>query len=197
MELIDYTADLITNSSKYTPFSPDTPDITSGIDAPVITASMLNSRPEIKTVLLDALDEFIVKWADLQAVTGGETSGEVVEGVEGVFTDDQILNAINSDAYVQGTVFECLNELTDTIEGEGVANYYPSIFDSDNWNTLSQYLKTGVREDQAIEDLPAKYAHLDADTVDLIYTHPQCRKILGQTEAAITPELVRELCFGN
>ncbi len=81
MELIDYTADLMTNSSKYTPFSPDIPDITD-IDAPVITASMLNSRPEIKTVLLDALDEFIVKWADLHAVTGGDTGREGVEGLE-------------------------------------------------------------------------------------------------------------------
>ncbi len=158
------------------------------LPAPVVTVNMLNSRPDIKSVLLDALDEFLVKWTDVHAVTGSDCPKE-----NETFTDEQILNAVNSDPYVQGTVYECLNDLRDTVISEGVANYYPSVFDSDNVQLLDAFMASGLRENQVIEDLPAKYAHLDPETIDLIYSHPQCRKILSKT-TGITAEMVRALC---
>ena len=183
MEILDLTGE---NGALYAWHEEDNENL--DLPAPVITLNMLNSRPDIKSVLLDTLDEFLVKWTDVHAVTGSDCPKEVE-----TFTDEQILNAVNSDPYVQGTVYECLNDLSDTVSAEGVSNYYPSVFDSDNVQTLAAFMAAGLRENQTIEDLPAKYAHLDAETIDLIYSHPQCRKILAKA-TGITAEMVRALC---
>jgi len=163
--------------------------------APAITASMLNSRPDIRDVLVQELDEYLVKWADLNSVLPddeGDEDGDEPE-IGRTFTDEQLLNAINSDPYVQGTVFECLNRIADLTDQEGASQYFPSIFDTDDASVLRDYLATGIREDQIIEDLPAKYAHLDSETINLIYSHPQCRQVLAKMPGIPTKELVHAL----
>jgi hypothetical protein len=186
MELIDLDHIRLYNPADFE----DVPEIALDGTSRQITGDMLNAAPEIKEALLNELDEYLIKWRDLHALTGDEE--DLPEDPN--FTDEQLLNAINCDPFVQSSVYECITGVSDTMENEGVPNYYPSIFDSDNADTLLGYAATGLREDQLYDDLPAKYAHLDRESLELIYLYPACRKILSKTSSTITAEMVRSLC---
>jgi hypothetical protein len=153
----------------------------------LITIDMLNRRPEIKAAILEGLEEYLVEYKDALAVTGD--SMDCSTAVAEAFTDEQLINALNSDPYIQASFYECLNHLSDCQDNEGPMIYYPSILTMDNMEELDQVSR--FREDQAIEDLPAKYAHLDDASIAQIYSNPELRQVVcGMPEKNITPAFI-------
>jgi len=181
----DLTEDLLLYGEQfaYTEDSPENPSV----ECPVITVEMLNRNPSIKAEIFESLKDYLVNYADAHSVTGDTISAEK-ETLE-AFTDQQLVNALNSDPYIQGTIFECLNHVTDCLDAEGPAIYYPSILNMDNLHDLTQV--SCFREDQAIEDLPAKYAHLDQILIERIYANPELRQVVAEMDADdITPAFI-------
>jgi hypothetical protein len=154
----------------------------------LITIEMLNRRPEIKEAILEGLKEYLVEYKDALAVTGDDDQA-LNPLVAEAFTDEQLVNALNSDPYIQGSFYECLNQVSDCQDNEGPAIYYPSILTMDNMAELDQVSR--FREDQAIEDLPAKYAHLDDASIAKIYSDPELRQVVcGMAAEDITAEFI-------
>lgn len=152
--------------------------------ATMVTASMLCKRPDICKALMEPLKDMIIPWED----------EEVEEPHD--FLEQQLANAVNLDPFIQTMVFECLNGLGDVTEQEGDEMYFPSILE-DRFTTVSEITKQatlgGFREDH--DPVPAKYAHLSTRHQNMIYTHPDARKVLSllPTEA-ITEAFVEQLC---
>jgi hypothetical protein len=189
----DLTDFLLKNDGSYE-YVEDLPEVQAD-PAMNITVAMLNRRPEIKRVLLDQLSEFIVEWDNLQSATGTDTEMTEEEKREKVesFTDEQLVNALNSDPFVQGAVIECLTELSDCIDNEGEPNYTPSIFDTDDVNQLKEHAAYGLREDGDNEFIPAKYSDLSEECVSLIYGNPDCRKLVSKFRGPLTDKVVNAL----
>ena len=156
-------------------------------ECPQITIQMLNRNPGIKDEIFESLKDYLIDYADAHSVTGDTVplKKEVVDA----FTDEQLVNALNSDPYIQGTIFECLNQVTDCLDNEGPAIYYPSILSMDNLHDLNQV--SFFREDLDMEDLPAKYAHLDSTLIEHIYMNPELRQVVSDMDATdITPGFI-------
>jgi hypothetical protein len=151
------------------------------LDPLELTVNILRRRPDIRDVILQTLQEFIVPW--------GSDEEEPED-----YVDKQLLNAIKLDPFIHATITECLLGLADCRDEEGEEVYYPSIFDTDDAQEICSQLEVGgFREGK--DPIPAKYSHLDAETLDLIYTHPDARQVLSRLPAeAITKEIVKRLC---
>lgn len=152
--------------------------------ATTVTANMLKKRPDICKALMEPLKDMIIPWED-----------EELEEPDD-FMEQQVANAVNLDPFIQTTVFECLNGLGDVTEHEGDEMYFPSILE-ERFNTVKEITKQhslgGFREDH--DSVPAKYAHLSPKYQDMIYTHPDARKILSTLPTeAITEDFVDQLC---
>lgn len=189
----DLTDILLQNDGSFLALE-EVPDVSADTAAIKVTAQMLHRRPDIKQVLLDQLADFIIEWDNLQSVTeeqASELTEEEKQEVVQKFTDEQLINALNSDPFVQGAVVECLTELTDCIDNEGEPNYTPSIFDTDDAGVLSTYIKYGLREDGDNEFIPAKYADLSEESLDVIYSNPECRKITSKFKGPLTDRVVK------
>ena len=181
----DLTEDLLLHGEQFD-YTEDPPDNLT-VECPSITVEMLNRNPSIKAEIFETLKEYLVNYADAHAVTG-DTITAKKETVE-AFTDEQLVNALNSDPYIQGTIFECLNHVTDCLDSEGPAIYYPSILNMDNLQDLTQV--SCFREEQVIDDLPAKYAHLDQIFIERIYGCPELRQVVAEMDAGdITPAFI-------
>ena len=188
----DLTDILLQNDGSFLALE-EAPDVSADTAVIKVTAQMLQRRPDIKQVLLDQLADFIIEWDNLQSVTEEkeELTEEEKREVVQKFTDEQLINALNSDPFVQGAVIECLTELTDCIDNEGEPNYTPSIFDTDDAAVLSDYIKYGLREDGDNEFIPAKYADLSQESLDVIYSNPECRKITSKFKGPLTDRVVK------
>ena len=181
----DLTEDLLLHGEQFV-YTEDPPDNLS-VECPSITVEMLNQNPSIKAEIFEALKEYLVNYADAHLVT----SDTIIAKKETIdaFTDEQWVNALNSDPYIQGTIFECLNHVTDCLDSEGPAIYYPSILNMDNLHDLNQV--SCFREEQVIDDLPAKYAHLDQIFIERIYGCPELRQVVAEMDAGdITPAFI-------
>lgn len=193
LKMEDLTDILLQNDGSFLALE-EVPDVSADTAVIKVTAQMLHRRPDIKQVLLDQLADFIIEWDNLQSVTeeqASELTEEEKQEVVQKFTDEQLINALNSDPFVQGAVVECLTELTDCIDNEGEPNYTPSIFDTDDAGVLSTYIKYGLREDGDNEFIPAKYADLSEESLDVIYSNPECRKITSKFKGPLTDRVVK------
>ena len=192
LKMEDLTDILLQNDGSFLALE-EAPDVSADTAVIKVTAQMLHRRPDIKQVLLDQLADFIIEWDNLQSVTEEkeELTEEEKREVVQKFTDEQLINALNSDPFVQGAVIECLTELTDCIDNEGEPNYTPSIFDTDDAAVLSDYIKYGLREDGDNEFIPAKYADLSQESLDVIYSNPECRKITSKFKGPLTDRVVK------
>jgi len=192
LKMEDLTDILLQNDGSFLALE-EAPDVSADTAVIKVTAQMLHRRPDIKQVLLDQLADFIIEWDNLQSVTeeNEELTEEEKREVVQKFTDEQLINALNSDPFVQGAVIECLTELTDCIDNEGEPNYTPSIFDTDDAAVLSDYIKYGLREDGDNEFIPAKYADLSQESLDVIYSNPECRKITSKFKGPLTDRVVK------
>lgn len=150
-----------------------------------ITLEMLRKKPNIKNAMYEPLKHLFIEW-----------EGDEEDKPED-FEEQQLLNIINLDPFIQTTVFECLNGIGDVTEQEGTEMYLPSIFDSDLFQELQLYEQLGgFREDH--EGIPAKYFNLSNNNLDKIYKHPEARKILATLpNSSITDNFVEHLCSEN
>lgn len=152
-------------------------------DATKITIDMLRKRPDIRKAILDALNEMLVPWEDDD------------EDEPDDYIDQQLVNAMNLDPFIQTSVFECLNGIGDVTEDEGDEMFFQSIFNYDSAEEIMIHMKHGggLREDY--EGVPAKYVHLSEHHQNMIYTNPEARKFLSKmTPELITEEFVEQLC---
>lgn len=147
-----------------------------------VTVEMIRKRPDIRQSLLEPLKDILLPWED-------EDEDEPDD-----YLDQQLVNAINLDPFIQTTVFECLNGIGDITEQEGNEMYFPSIFQMDSVEEImKQEQRGGFQEDN--EGIPAKYVHLSPQHQDMIYTHPETRKFLSNLPIeSITEEFVEQLC---
>jgi hypothetical protein len=185
----DLTDALLAHGEQFVYTSDEEDSAGGGIECPQITIQMLNRNPVIKDEIFESLKDFLIDYANIHTVTGDKVplNKEVAES----FTDEQLVNALNSDPYIQGTIFECLNYVTDCQDNEGPAMYYPSILTMDNIQDLNKV--SCFREDQVIEDIPAKYAHLDSTFIEHIYRNPELRQVVSEMDAIdITPEFISD-----
>jgi hypothetical protein len=152
-----------------------------GLDPLELTVTILKRRPDIRKAVLEVLEDLIIPW-----------EGDEEEPDD--FIDNQLLIAIKLDPMVHATITECVLELGDCCDEEGEEMYYPSIFDTDDAQEIFRQIEAGgYREDK--QHVPAKYAHLDDKDIELIFTHPDARKILSKMpKEAITKDLVKRLC---
>ncbi len=145
---------------------------------PTVTIVMLNRRPDIKKAIMEELEDLLLPWDAIKTEDKPEPDD---------FQDNQLLNALNSDPQVQAMVLESLLELDDCAEREGEAVYRPSILDTDTIDSTVKY-----REE--CDEVPAKYAHLTEESLDLIYSDPQVRVLIsGMSADQITDGLIHKL----
>lgn len=152
-------------------------------DATKITIDMLRKRPDIRKAILEALNEMLVPWEDDD------------EDEPDDYIDQQLVNAMNLDPFIQTSVFECLNGIGDVAEDEGDEMFFQSIFNYDSVEEIMTHMKHGggLREDY--EGVPAKYVHLSEHHQNMIYANPEARKFLSKmTPELITEEFVEQLC---
>lgn len=148
---------------------------------PVVTKAMLDRRPKLKAALAEELQGLSMKWET--AVMDGAPSEEP-EG----FADEQLLNTINVDPYVQALVIEGLVELDDCAENEGEPTYRPSIFDTNVLDPNVQY------RESCDDSVASKYEHLSTESIDMIYSDPQVRALVSRMkQGQITDSLIHHL----
>lgn len=136
-----------------------------------ITAADLRRRPDIKKAIMGGFDL---------------KEDELDEG--------KLLELINQDPYTRTLLVECLYEFTDALEAEGEPMYRPSILDSTHVDDIVEAMTViGCREDHG--EVPAKYDHLSERHQDMIYQHPDARKILSRMpQGSITESIVERMC---
>lgn len=183
MTIVDYTEELTNHPENFPELEPEQDFRDQFADATRITVEMLNKRPDIKRSLHEPLKDqnLLLPW-----------EGEDEEPDNWI--ENQLCNAINSDPFLQTTVFECLNGMGDIVDAEGDEMYFPSIFHMDTVEEIeAQNARGGFREDH--DGIPARYVHLSSEHQDMIYSNPEARKFLSQMPpAAITEEFVEQLC---
>jgi len=152
-------------------------------DATKITIEMIRKRPDIRKAIMEALHDMLVPWEDDE------------EDEPDDFIDQQLVNAMNLDPFIQTTVFECLNGIGDVTEDEGEEMFLQSIFNYDSVDDIILHMNHGggLREDH--EGVPARYIHLSDYHQNMIYTNPVARKFLSKMDPTlITGEFVEQLC---
>jgi hypothetical protein len=206
MEIIDITSEILNGSFVPEMFECDPYEAP---PAGQVTIGMLRRHPKIRSMLAEELAEFLIRKRrkddeEEEIEVDEDQEGEEKEGEEKEdeeynklleeLTDEQLVNMVNSDPNTQATLIEVLLGTTDIEDEEGEPLYRPSIFDSNDADELIAMEKAfgGFREFK--EELPAKYDHLDSETLDMIYAYPECRKFLAKMPQKITPKMVRDLC---
>jgi hypothetical protein len=147
-----------------------------------INVEMLRKRPDIRQAIYEPLKDSIVPWD----TSNGDEPDEYI--------DEQLIVLLKLDSFVQSTIMELLLEMADCQDAEGECMYRPSIFDTDSKDEIIAHIANGgFREDK--EPVPAIYDHLEPKYQNMVYAHPDARKILSTLPVeAITPELIQQLC---
>ena len=159
-----------------------------------ITVAMLNRRPEIKKIFIDELGHLLADLKDVQSIGGGDDAAPAIsEASQTRFTDEQLVNALNSDASIKATALELLTFITDCEESEGEPYYRPSIFNTDDATHIQELMSCGgLREER--DEVPGRFDGLDEEDIALIYKNPECRQMLAKFKGPVTKELIRAMC---
>jgi hypothetical protein len=169
---------------------PDEPEMYPDME---ITVAMLNRRPEIKKVFMDELGHLLADLQNVRSIGVAEGSDEPSAASRERFTDEQLVNALNSDPSIKTTALEVLTFITDCEEIEGEPYYRPSIFNTDDATYMQEVMGAGgFREER--DEVPGRYDGLDEEDIALIYKNPECRQMLAKFKGPVTKELIRAMC---
>jgi hypothetical protein len=133
-----------------------------------IDIATLNSKPSLKSAIINGLDP----------------EGKMDE----IMSDELIVETINTFPEIRSEYIKLFYDID--YEEEGEPTYFPSILDVDDAEEMMQIMEiSGFRESK--DEIAHKYMHLSEESVNAIYGNPKIRKILCRMKSKdITDELV-------